>query len=124
MGIGGALMWPAILGMTFAALPAEKAGLAGGLILGAAGIGNAVGPLIGGVLTDLLSWRWIFFLNVPIAALPPRHLRKVHQPQAERRGAHGLRRHRHGLGRRSSRCCWRSTRRSTGAGETRGSSGC
>ena len=35
MGVGGALMWPAILGMTFAALPKEKAGLAGGLILGA-----------------------------------------------------------------------------------------
>jgi EmrB/QacA subfamily drug resistance transporter len=68
MGIGAALMWPAILGMTYAALPASRAGLAGGLILGAAGIGNALGPLIGGVLTDELSWRWIFFLNVPIAA--------------------------------------------------------
>jgi EmrB/QacA subfamily drug resistance transporter len=68
MGIGGALMWPAILGMTFAILPEEKAGLAGGLILGAAGLGNALGPLIGGVLTDLASWRWIFFLNVPVAA--------------------------------------------------------
>jgi EmrB/QacA subfamily drug resistance transporter len=68
MGIGGALMWPAILGMTFAILPEDKAGLAGGIILGAAGLGNALGPLIGGVLTDLASWRWIFFLNVPIAA--------------------------------------------------------
>jgi EmrB/QacA subfamily drug resistance transporter len=67
MGIGGALMWPAILGMTFALLPTEKAGLAGGIILGAAGLGNAIGPLIGGILTDALSWRWIFFLNVPIA---------------------------------------------------------
>ena len=44
MGIGGALMWPAILGMTFGALPESKAGLAGGLILGAAGVGNAAGP--------------------------------------------------------------------------------
>jgi EmrB/QacA subfamily drug resistance transporter len=67
MGIGGALMWPAILGMTFELLPSDKAGLAGGIILGAAGLGNAIGPLIGGVLTDALSWRWIFFLNVPIA---------------------------------------------------------
>jgi EmrB/QacA subfamily drug resistance transporter len=67
MGIGGALMWPAILGMTFAILPEDKAGLAGGIILGAAGLGNALGPLIGGVLTEALSWRWIFFLNVPIA---------------------------------------------------------
>ncbi|HET7589343.1 MAG TPA: DHA2 family efflux MFS transporter permease subunit [Solirubrobacterales bacterium] len=68
MGIGGALMWPAILGMTYAILPEEKAGLAGGIIIGAAGLGNAIGPLLGGVLTDELSWRWIFFLNVPIAA--------------------------------------------------------
>lgn len=67
MGIGGALMWPAILGMTYEILPEEKAGLAGGIIIGAAGLGNAVGPLIGGVLTQELSWRWIFFLNVPVA---------------------------------------------------------
>jgi EmrB/QacA subfamily drug resistance transporter len=69
MGIGAALMWPAILGMTFAALPESRAGLAGGLILGAAGIGNAIGPMFGGLLTDVLSWRWIFFVNVPIAGL-------------------------------------------------------
>src|SRR5680860_1191448 len=68
MGVGGAMMWPAILGMTYAILPASKAGLAGGLILGAAGFGNAVGPMLGGFLTDVLSWRWIFFVNVPIAA--------------------------------------------------------
>ncbi len=68
MGVGGALMWPAILGMTYAILPAGKAGLAGGIIIGTAGLGNALGPLIGGVLTETLSWRWIFFLNVPVAA--------------------------------------------------------
>ncbi len=68
MAVGGALMWPAILGMTYAILPADKAGLAGGLILGAAGFGNALGPMLGGFLTDSLSWRWIFFLNLPIAA--------------------------------------------------------
>lgn len=67
MGIGGALMWPAILGMTYELLPEEKAGLAGGIIIGSAGLGNALGPLIGGVLTQELSWRWIFFLNVPIS---------------------------------------------------------
>jgi EmrB/QacA subfamily drug resistance transporter len=85
MGIGGALMWPAILGMTFELLPAEKAGLAGGIILGAAGLGNAIGPLIGGVLTDALSWRWIFFLNVPVAAfavLVTYRLVKVKEPEA------------------------------------------
>lgn len=84
MGIGGALMWPAILGMTYAALPEDKAGLAGGLILGAAGLGNVMGPLLGGVLTDELSWRWIFFLNVPIAAFAVLVTwAKVHQPRPE-----------------------------------------
>jgi MFS family permease len=68
MGIGGAMMWPAILGMTYGLLPAEKAGLAGGIILGAAGFGNAVSPLLGGLLTDTVGWRWIFFLNLPVAA--------------------------------------------------------
>ncbi len=69
MGIGGALIWPAVLGMTYAALPRQQAALAGGLILGVAGIGNAVGPLLGGALTELISWRAIFWLNVPIAAI-------------------------------------------------------
>ncbi|MCB0866970.1 MAG: MFS transporter [Solirubrobacterales bacterium] len=82
MGIGGALMWPAILGMTFAALPASRAGLAGGLILGVAGVGNAVGPLIGGVLTEALDWRWIFVLNVPVALIAVLVTRaKVHQKE-------------------------------------------
>jgi EmrB/QacA subfamily drug resistance transporter len=83
MGIGGAMMWPAILGMTFAALPASRASLAGALILGIAGLGNAVGPLIGGALSEL-SWRWIFVLNVPIAAfaVAVTYL-KVHQAREE-----------------------------------------
>jgi EmrB/QacA subfamily drug resistance transporter len=66
MGVGGALIWPAVLGMTYALLPEDKAGLAGGLILGVAGTGNAVGPLLGGLLTDELNWRFVFFLNVPV----------------------------------------------------------
>src|ERR1700754_3620983 len=85
MGIGGALMWPAILGMTFPILPEDKAGLARGGVPRAAGLGNALGPLIGGVLTDTLSWRWIFFLNVPIsvfAVLVTYYLVKVKEPEA------------------------------------------
>ena len=84
MGIGGALMWPAILGMTYELLPEERAGLAGGIVIGAAGLGNAMGPLIGGVLTDALSWRWIFFLNVPIsifAVLVTYYLVRVKEPE-------------------------------------------
>jgi EmrB/QacA subfamily drug resistance transporter len=84
MGIGGALMWPAILGMTFAILPREKAGLAGGLILGAAGIGQAIGPILGGTLTEYLSWRWTLFINVPIGLIAMFVTwREVHQPRGD-----------------------------------------
>ncbi len=84
MGIGGALMWPAVLGMTFALLPDNKAGLAGGLILGVAGVGNALGPLIGGALTEFVSWRAILFLNVPIALVAILAVYfLIHQPRPE-----------------------------------------
>lgn len=84
MGIGGALMWPAILGMTYGELPAEKAGLAGALILGVAGMGNALGPMLGGALTEFLSWRWILFLNIPITAIAVTFVwMYVHQPKPE-----------------------------------------
>jgi EmrB/QacA subfamily drug resistance transporter len=89
MGIGGAIMWPAVLGMTFALLPARKAGLAGGLILGVAGLGNAFGPLLGGFLTEVLSWRWVFAINLPVAAAAVfvtwRHVRLADQPDTTER---------------------------------------
>ena len=100
MGVGGALMWPAILGMTFAALPESKAGLAGGLILGVAGIGNAVGPLLGGILTEAIDWRAIFVLNIPVAAFAMLvTCRNVHQEQELADRADRLRRDGDDLGR-------------------------
>src|ERR1700759_565323 len=84
MGSGAALMLPAIVGMTSGLLPAEKAGLAGGIIMGAAGLGNALGPLVGGVFTDIASWRWVFFANVPIALFAILAIwRSVHLAEAE-----------------------------------------
>jgi EmrB/QacA subfamily drug resistance transporter len=68
MGIGGALIWPAVVGLIFGLVPPERAGLAGGLLIGVSGLGNALGPLIGGFLTDELSWRWVLVINLPIAA--------------------------------------------------------
>jgi EmrB/QacA subfamily drug resistance transporter len=83
MGVGAALMWPATLGMTYAALPSDKAGLAGGLIIGACGVGQAVGPINGGLLTQFVGWRWIQFMNLPIAAFTILIVwLELHQPSA------------------------------------------
>ncbi|HEY7014928.1 MAG TPA: DHA2 family efflux MFS transporter permease subunit [Streptosporangiaceae bacterium] len=88
MGVGGAVMWPAVLGLTYAILPAAKKGLAGGMILGVAGLGNAVGPLLGGWLTDVATWRLVFFINLPITAfamlVTAREVPESAEPGAER----------------------------------------
>lgn len=68
MGIGSGLMLPSATGMGYAVLP-QRPELAGGLIVGAYGIGMALGPIVGGGLTEFFGWRWIQFINVPIAAL-------------------------------------------------------
>ena len=69
-GLGGAMVSPAALSIiitTFAEGPARNRALA---VWGAvAGAGGAIGLLLGGVIVQLLSWRWIFFVNVPIGAV-------------------------------------------------------
>jgi EmrB/QacA subfamily drug resistance transporter len=68
-GLGGAMVSPAALSIiltTFAEGPERNRALA---VWGAiAGAGGAIGLLLGGVIVDLLSWRWVFFVNVPIGA--------------------------------------------------------
>ena len=81
-GIGGALIWPAALGLLYPILPDDRADLAGGLVIGIAGIGNAAGPLLGGMLTQSLSWRWILLLNIPITAID---LHRDHEGRPEGR---------------------------------------
>jgi len=65
-GIGAAIMWPSIIGIINASIPSEKRGLSYGLILGIGGLGQSIGPIIGGAFSELLSWRWILLLNVPL----------------------------------------------------------
>lgn len=69
MGIGAGLMLPAITGMSYAVVPREKAALAGAIVIGGYGVGMAAGPIVGGALTEFLGWRWIQFVNVPLAIL-------------------------------------------------------
>ena len=56
-GVGAAMLWPAMIGMACAALGDDKRALALGLIFGTCSVGNAAGPVLGGALTQYLSWR-------------------------------------------------------------------
>src|SRR3954449_4885714 len=68
-GLGGALTSAVILGMivTLFPEPGERA-KAIGVFAFVASAGGSIGLLAGGVVTELVSWHWIFFLNVPIGA--------------------------------------------------------
>ena len=66
-GIGAALIFPVSVSVLTNAFPAARAGRAIGLAYGIAGLGNAAGPLVGGLLTQTLGWRSIFWLLVPFA---------------------------------------------------------
>lgn len=68
-GIGAALIFPLFVAMTALTFPPEERGYALG-IGGAIGtVFLATGPLVGGLLTDVLSWRWIFWVNPPIVVV-------------------------------------------------------
>ncbi|MFA0811946.1 MFS transporter [Microbulbifer epialgicus] len=69
IGAGAALMWPSILGMAYTLMPTDRAGQVGGLIMAVCGIANAIGPIMGGALSDTFGWRWIFFINIPLSLL-------------------------------------------------------
>ena len=65
-GVAAALVTPLTLTLLAEAFPPEQRGLALGIWSGISGIGVALGPLVGGALTQLASWHWIFWVNVPI----------------------------------------------------------
>jgi len=68
-GVGGALLIPGSLALIGASFPPEARGRAIGLWSGFSALMAAAGAVIGGWMIDTLSWRWIFFANVPIAAV-------------------------------------------------------
>lgn len=68
-GIGGALLTPGSLAMIQGAFRSEDRGRAIGAWSGLGGIAAALGPLVGGLLVDHASWRWIFLINLPLAVL-------------------------------------------------------
>jgi EmrB/QacA subfamily drug resistance transporter len=67
-GLGGAALLSLSLALTAHAFPPEQQARALGIWAAISAVALAVGPLIGGLLIEAASWRWIFFINVPITA--------------------------------------------------------
>jgi EmrB/QacA subfamily drug resistance transporter len=77
-GVGAATLTPLTLTLLSEAFPVEKRGLALGAWSGVSGLGVALGPLVGGAVTEGLSWHWIFWINVPVGlALLPLAARRL-----------------------------------------------
>ena len=68
-GLGGAMMMPNTLSIITNVFPPNERGKAMGFWGGVSGFSLAIGPSLGGVLVDAASWRWIFFINVPIGSI-------------------------------------------------------
>ena len=117
-GLGGALMNPATLSIIAATFPPRERGTAIGIWAGVSAMALAIGPLVGGLLTEHVNWNWIFFINVPVGllgllAIAALHRRVArHLARAAARPARARRRRRSG----SSRSPTRSSRRTTTAG--------
>jgi EmrB/QacA subfamily drug resistance transporter len=88
-GVGGAMVVPASLAILQAAFSPEDRGRAIGAWSGLTGVAAAIGPFLGGWLVEAASWRWVFLINLPVAALvivvSRRHVPESRDPDAATR---------------------------------------
>jgi EmrB/QacA subfamily drug resistance transporter len=68
-GIGSALMNPATLSIIIATFPPRQRGMAIGIWAGVSALALAIGPLLGGLITEHIHWSWVFFINIPVGIL-------------------------------------------------------
>ncbi len=85
-GVGGSILSPASLSMVLPEFPADRHSTVIGVWGASAALGAAIGPSLGAVLIDALSWRWVFFVNVPVGlliiVLTPRFVHESRDPDA------------------------------------------
>jgi EmrB/QacA subfamily drug resistance transporter len=93
-GIGGATMFATALALLSQEFHGKERGTAFGIWGATIGLAVAIGPLLGGMLTSWLSWRWIFLVNIPIGvfavALAVAQLRESSDPEHSRLDPVGL----------------------------------
>lgn len=84
-GLGGAVILPLSLTILTEAFPAERRATVFGIYGGLAGLAVALGPIVGGAITEGIDWHWIFWINIPIGvaatALSARLLPKTFGPR-------------------------------------------
>jgi EmrB/QacA subfamily drug resistance transporter len=68
-GLGGAVVLPLSLTILTGAFPIERRGMIVGIYGGLAGLAVALGPIVGGAVTQGIDWHWIFWINVPIGVV-------------------------------------------------------
>jgi EmrB/QacA subfamily drug resistance transporter len=82
-GLAGALLVPGSLALITALVEPDERDRAIGVWSGLAGVSGALGPFIGGWLVDAASWRWVFFLNLPLIAVALVVIRRVPESVAD-----------------------------------------
>src|SRR5689334_15505404 len=65
-GIGGGMLTPVGTAMLFRAFPPQERAAASAVLVVPIAIAPTIGPILGGLLVDHLSWRWIFYVNLPV----------------------------------------------------------
>jgi EmrB/QacA subfamily drug resistance transporter len=90
-GIGGAIMFAVSLAILSQEFHGRERGVAFGIWGATIGAAVAIGPLVGGVITTYLGWRWIFFVNLPIGILCiAGAIRVLHESRNEESGGFDL----------------------------------
>src|ERR1700726_1055415 len=68
-GVGGGMLQPVGMAMLFRVFPPQRRARASQILIVPTAVAPAIGPIIGGLLVEHASWRWVFLINIPIAVV-------------------------------------------------------